>query len=87
MDIILILLPACLIFSGLAVAAFFWAVKSGQMDDLETPAIRMLFDDEKVAGKRAMKNELNDKAEGSSINHMETGKSSMPTGTRKGMDE
>jgi len=52
MDIILILLPACLIFSGLAVAAFFWAVKSGQMDDLKTPAVRMLFDDEKVAKKK-----------------------------------
>lgn len=67
MDIILILLPVCLLFSGLAVAAFFWAVKSGQMDDLETPAIRMLFDDEKVDGKRAVKKELNDETERSSI--------------------
>jgi len=48
MDIILILLPACLILAGISVAAFFWAVKSGQMDDLKTPAIRMLFDDNKV---------------------------------------
>lgn len=27
--------------------AFFWAVDSGQYDDNHTPAIRMLFDDEK----------------------------------------
>ncbi len=53
MDIIIILLPACLILSGLSVAVFFWAIKSGQMDDLKTPAIRMLFDDEKVVKKEA----------------------------------
>ncbi|MCX2477235.1 cbb3-type cytochrome oxidase assembly protein CcoS [Pedobacter sp. MC2016-05] len=27
-------------------AAFFWSVKTGQNDDMHTPAIRMLFDDE-----------------------------------------
>lgn len=26
--------------------AFFWAVKTGQFDDPQTPAIRMLFDNE-----------------------------------------
>lgn len=33
---------AALIFLG----AFIWAVKTGQYDDNETPAIRILFDDE-----------------------------------------
>ncbi len=33
---------AALIFLG----AFIWAVKSGQFDDNDTPAIRILFDDE-----------------------------------------
>lgn len=28
--------------------AFFWSVRSGQNDDLETPAMRMLFDDKKI---------------------------------------
>ena len=27
---------------------FFWAVKSGQMDDLEGPAYRILMDDDSV---------------------------------------
>lgn len=27
---------------------FFWSVKSGQMDDLEGPAYRILMDDESV---------------------------------------
>lgn len=31
--------------------AFLWSVKTGQFDDDQTPAIRMLFDDEKVVNK------------------------------------
>lgn len=29
--------------------AFFWASKSGQNDDLYTPGVRILFDDEIIA--------------------------------------
>ena len=32
------------LFAG-AVLALLWAVRSGQLDDLETPALRMLHDD------------------------------------------
>lgn len=35
-------LLAALVFLG----AFIWAVRSGQFDDNETPAMRILFDDE-----------------------------------------
>jgi cbb3-type cytochrome oxidase maturation protein len=31
-----------------AVAAFFWAVRSGQFDDLESPAWRILLDDDRA---------------------------------------
>ena len=31
---------------GLAIAIFFWAVKSKQFDDLDSPAHRILFDDD-----------------------------------------
>lgn len=34
--------------------AFFWAVKSGQYDDTETPSRRMLFED-KTANKNSIK--------------------------------
>ncbi|TVR13791.1 MAG: cbb3-type cytochrome oxidase assembly protein CcoS [Planctomycetota bacterium] len=30
----------------MAVTALIWMVRSGQMDDLDTPALRMLCDDE-----------------------------------------
>jgi len=43
------LLPLALLVAGIAVAAFIWAARSGQFDDLETPAVRILFDDEAPA--------------------------------------
>ncbi len=50
MGVIFVLLPLALLFVGIAVAWFVWAVRSGQFDDLETPAVRILFDDDQ--GKR-----------------------------------
>ena len=41
-----VLLPAALLFAVGAVAVFVWAVRSGQFDDLETPAARILGDDD-----------------------------------------
>jgi cbb3-type cytochrome oxidase maturation protein len=46
MSVVFILLPLALLVAGVMVALFVWAVKSGQYDDLETPAVRILFDDE-----------------------------------------
>lgn len=49
MELILVLLPFALLFAGIALALFVWAARSGQFDDLETPAVRILFDDDKPA--------------------------------------
>ncbi|AQU81182.1 MAG: cbb3-type cytochrome oxidase assembly protein CcoS [Halomonas sp.] len=46
MTILYLLIPLSLILLGLAVWAFFWAVKHDQFDDLEGPAHRVLFDDD-----------------------------------------
>ena len=46
MNIVYILIPVSLVLVGLAIWAFFWAVGSGQYDDLDTPALRVLSDDE-----------------------------------------
>ncbi len=51
MSILFILVPAAGILAGLAVGAFIWSVRRGQMDDLETPALRMLNDDVPVEPK------------------------------------
>ena len=45
MTVIFIVLPLAVVFSAAAVAAFLWSTRSGQLDDLETPALRMLRDD------------------------------------------
>ncbi len=47
MTIIYVLIPLGLVLLAAAVWAFFWAVKNGQFDDLETPAWRILLDDDR----------------------------------------
>ena len=45
MAILLVLVPISLILLGLAVWAFVWAVRGGQYDDLDAPAIDILRSD------------------------------------------
>lgn len=45
MSVVYIVLPLALIIVGAAIGAFIWSARTGQMDDLETPAVRMLHDD------------------------------------------
>ena len=52
MDIIYILVPLSLLLIGIAVLIFFWAVKSGQFEDMESPAHRILFDDDEPVSRR-----------------------------------
>ena len=47
MRILLLLVPISLLLLGIAVAAFVWAVRRGQFDDLDTPALDILDDDPK----------------------------------------
>ena len=42
-----IVLPLALLIAGLAVGAFVWTVRSGQLDDVDTPPRRILFDDDR----------------------------------------
>ena len=45
MSVLYIVLPLALLIVGIAVAAFVWATRRGQFDDLDTPAVRVLHDD------------------------------------------
>jgi cbb3-type cytochrome oxidase maturation protein len=45
MTALYIVLPLALLIAGLAVLAFVWTVRSGQLDDVDTPPRRILFDD------------------------------------------
>jgi len=51
MEIIYVLIPIAMVFVVLAVAAFFWAVKTDQYSDFDREAINILFDEEKVMSK------------------------------------
>lgn len=46
MSTLLILIPASLVVGLVALAAFMWALRSGQFDDLDGAAHRILFDDD-----------------------------------------
>lgn len=46
MSLILYLIPVALFLGGLGLAAFIWSLRSGQYEDLEGAAHRILFDEE-----------------------------------------
>ena len=50
MEIIYLLIPLSLLLVGAALWAFFWAVKNGQFDDLDSPALDVLDDELPVSG-------------------------------------
>jgi cbb3-type cytochrome oxidase maturation protein len=52
MNIIYMLLGLSIILALVFLVAFFWANKTGQNDDLYTPSVRMLFDDEPADTKK-----------------------------------
>ena len=45
MSALFVVIPLALAASAAAVVAFAWAARTGQFDDLETPAARALTDD------------------------------------------
>lgn len=52
MTVLFIVFPLALLIVAVAVGAYVWATRSGQLDDLETPALRMLNDDVGEGGGR-----------------------------------
>ncbi|MCA9306625.1 MAG: cbb3-type cytochrome oxidase assembly protein CcoS [Phycisphaerales bacterium] len=50
MELIFIILPLALVLAAVFIGAFVWAARSGQMDDMDSPAGRAVFDDEPGSG-------------------------------------
>ena len=46
MPALYVMIPAALLIVAIAIYIFFWAVDSGQYDDLDSPAHSILFDDQ-----------------------------------------
>jgi cbb3-type cytochrome oxidase maturation protein len=53
MSIIILLAIIGVLVAGGFLAGFIWAVKSGQYDDTDSPAMRMLFDDTKPVDNKS----------------------------------
>jgi len=51
MSILFTLIPLAILLLAFAVWAFFWAVRSGQFDDLDTPAVQILLDEDETEKK------------------------------------
>ena len=45
MNLLLFLIPVSLLLIGAAIGVFIWAVRHGQFEDLDTPALDVLRDD------------------------------------------
>ena len=55
MIILLMLIPLSLVLLAAAIGAFVWAVRKGQFDDMDTPALDILHDDPPVRSMPAVR--------------------------------
>ncbi len=53
MIILYLLIPLALMLLVIFVGLFFWATKSGQFDDLDSPAMRPVLDDDRAPRRAA----------------------------------
>lgn len=53
MSIVAVLIPIALLLGLLGLAAFFWASSTGQFEDLDGAALRILIDDEPAPHERS----------------------------------
>jgi cbb3-type cytochrome oxidase maturation protein len=81
-SVILIMIPAALLLAGLGIFAFVLAVKKGQFDDLDTPALRAVFDDENTSSNtNASQAQLENKT-ANKVTNKETSKATNEAGSQ-----
>jgi cbb3-type cytochrome oxidase maturation protein len=61
MEVIYLLIPVSLVLIGAIAWIFIWAIRSGQFDDLEGPAHRILMDDDDSIGSQEVKQDEPDR--------------------------
>lgn len=54
MSVLYVMIPLALLLAVGAIAAFAWSVRGGQLDDLDTPPLRVLFDDDEADAPGAL---------------------------------
>lgn len=72
MESLFLLVPIALIFVVIALRILFWALNSGQYDNLDTEAHRILFDEDEKSVSDSQKNKSeNEIATASKLAHKE----------------
>jgi cbb3-type cytochrome oxidase maturation protein len=66
MEVIYGLLPGMLLLGLIGVVVFFWAVRSGQYDDMEGAANRILMDEDTIVSSTS---DISDKSDSKSIDN------------------
>lgn len=61
MIILLMLVPLSLMLLVFAIGAFVWAVRKGQFDDMDTPALDILRDDSRPESSSPARNDITSK--------------------------
>lgn len=51
MSVLFVLVPLAILLVAIFVGAYVWSARSGQYDDLTTPAMRVLHDDSQAPGE------------------------------------
>ena len=62
MEVLYLLIPLSLLLVALIVWIFLWAIRSGQFDDLEGPAHRILMDDDDMPAEPGEEHKENEKS-------------------------
>ena len=63
MSVIFVLVVIGILVASCFLAAFIWAVKTGQFDDTYTPSVRILFDDNREETNQKNSTEVSSNAE------------------------
>ncbi len=64
MEALFLLIPISLIILAVIVGALLWSIKSGQFDDLEGPAQRILMEEDRIVSRDGKPVSENDASEG-----------------------
>lgn len=57
-DVWYFMIPVAMVFVGIAIALFFWSVKSDQFEDLDRHGSSILFDDDESSHRDAQSKEV-----------------------------
>ena len=70
MSILYLLLPIALVFLTLAVIIFFWAIKNGQYDDMQSQAMKVVIEDHLQQKDKTVSSTDNDEKDNEKIDEL-----------------